>query len=209
MKYQAVFFDFDGVILDSVHVKTEAFAAMYRAYGPDMEKAVVRYHLDNGGVSRFEKFRYYQTKLLGEPATAEKLAELGEQFQSLVLEKVLKAPFIPGAFETLEQLRRRNIPAFVVSGTPDDEIQYIVSQRRLDKYFVEVHGSPTTKDALVLDIAERHQLRLADCLFCGDATTDYEAARKTGTAFLGIVQEGGNSPFPAGTPIKKSVSISC
>ena len=33
-KWQAVFFDFDGVILDSVDVKTQAFAAMFRAYGP-------------------------------------------------------------------------------------------------------------------------------------------------------------------------------
>jgi beta-phosphoglucomutase-like phosphatase (HAD superfamily) len=33
MRYQAIFFDFDGVILDSVHVKTEAFAAMFRKYG--------------------------------------------------------------------------------------------------------------------------------------------------------------------------------
>jgi beta-phosphoglucomutase-like phosphatase (HAD superfamily) len=40
MHYQAIFFDFDGVILDSVHVKTEAFAAMFRKYGPEIERAV-------------------------------------------------------------------------------------------------------------------------------------------------------------------------
>lgn len=207
MKPHAVFFDFDGVILDSVNLKTEAFAAMYSQYGPEIEKAVAQYHLENGGVSRFEKFKYYQAVLLGEPPTEEKLEALGEQFQGLVLEKVLKAPFIPGVLDTLEELKDKKIPSFVVSGTPDEEIKYIVSKRNLNKYFFEVHGSPTTKDALVLDIAKRHQLSLADCLFCGDATTDFYAAQKTGVPFLGIVQRGAVSPFPEVTEIKNSVLI--
>ena len=207
MKPQAVFFDFDGVILDSVNVKTEAFAAMYCQYGLHIEKAVAQYHLENGGVSRFKKFKYFQAVLLGKPPTEKKLEALGEQFQGLVLEKVLRAPFIPGALETLEELKDKKIPSFIVSGTPDEEIKYIVSTRNLDKYFLEVHGSPTTKDALVLDIAERHQLILADCLFCGDATTDFHAAQKTGVPFLGIVQRGEVSPFSEGTEIKNSVFI--
>ena len=40
-RWEAVFFDFDGVILDSVDVKTQAFADMFRQYGPEVERAVV------------------------------------------------------------------------------------------------------------------------------------------------------------------------
>jgi beta-phosphoglucomutase-like phosphatase (HAD superfamily) len=40
-RLQAVFFDFDGVILDSVDVKARAFSEMFRDYGPEVEKAVV------------------------------------------------------------------------------------------------------------------------------------------------------------------------
>ena len=40
-EYQAVFFDFDGVILDSVDVKTQAFADMYRPSGPKVDNAIV------------------------------------------------------------------------------------------------------------------------------------------------------------------------
>ena len=47
MQWQAVFFDFDGVILDSVNVKTHAFSQMFRKYGPEIEESVVRYHLEN------------------------------------------------------------------------------------------------------------------------------------------------------------------
>ncbi len=57
MKWQVVFFDFDGVILDSVDVKTKAFAKMFRHYGPEVEQVVVDYHLANGGVSQVQKIR--------------------------------------------------------------------------------------------------------------------------------------------------------
>ena len=35
---ESIFFDFDGVIADSVNVKTEAFAKMYESYGKEVKK---------------------------------------------------------------------------------------------------------------------------------------------------------------------------
>jgi len=51
----------------------------------------------------------------------EKLQQLSKEFSQIVLEKVLHAPFIAGALETLKDLQLKKIPAFVVSGTPEDE----------------------------------------------------------------------------------------
>ena len=48
---QAILFDFDGVIADSVHVKTEAFAKIYEPYGKEVVNRVVTHHIANGGVS--------------------------------------------------------------------------------------------------------------------------------------------------------------
>lgn len=197
--YQAVFFDFDGVILDSVNVKTEAFAAMFRQYGPDVEKAVVAYHLANGGVSRFKKFQYYYENLLGKSITQQELEVLGEEFSRLALQGVLDSPFIPGALETLRKLKNQNIPCFVASGTPDEEIKLIVEKRELSPYFIEVHGSPMKKSDIVTNIANNYDLSLPDCLFIGDAMTDYEAAKACGTKFMGIVEKGHKSPFPNNT----------
>jgi len=207
MNWQAVFFDFDGVILDSVDVKTRAFATMFRPYGPEVERAVVEYHLANGGVSRFKKFEYYYKLLLQKPITQDILEALGREFNQLAIEGVLAAPFIGGALETLKQLKQQSIPAFVVSGTPDEEIQIIVEKRNLGQYFVEVHGSPRKKEEIVQDISDRYGYRLGDCLFIGDATTDYEAARVCGTFFLGIVRDGERSPFLEGT--EGSGSVQC
>lgn len=203
MNYRAIFFDFDGVILDSVHVKTQAFAAIFSCYGPEIEKAVVDYHLSNGGVSRFKKFEYYYTYLLHKPLDQETMDDLGKQFNRLVLDKVLASPFIPGAGETLNQLKEHHIPAFVASGTPDEELKLIVEKKDLAEYFLEIHGSPRKKDDIILDIAKRYDYSLSQCLFIGDAMTDYKAAKATGTDFLGVVQNGQESPFPAGTWVKE------
>jgi len=205
--WQAVFFDFDGVILNSVDVKTQAFASMFRHYGPEVEKAVVDYHLANGGVSRFEKFKYYYTELLNKPVNQHILNALGTEFKRLVLKGVLEAPFISGAMETLKELKQKNIPAFVASGTPDEELKLIVEKRGLSPYFWEIKGSPQTKEAIISDIAKRFNFDLFQCLFIGDAMTDFKAAMICKMKFLGIVDDEKNSPFPEGTFVSTQVNI--
>jgi len=206
-KWQAVFFDFDGVILDSVNVKTEAFAQMFRSYGPEVEQAVVAYHLAHGGMSRFEKFRFYYNDILRMTVSEDELQALGENFSDLVLMKILAAPFVAGASETLTMLAAASVPAFVVSGTPDEEVKFIVEKRGLADYFREVHGSPRYKDEILRDIIGRWGYEPANCLFLGDAMTDYKAACAVGTRFLGIVPEDALSPFPDGTDV--STVICC
>jgi HAD superfamily hydrolase (TIGR01549 family) len=205
MKWQAVFFDFDGVILDSVHVKTEAFAQMFRQYGPNIERAVVEYHLEHGGISRFEKFKHYYNNLLHTPVSEDQLQTLGEEFSELVLAKILESPFVSGAQETLRELASERIPAFVVSGTPEEEVKSIVDNRGLSAFFQEVHGSPRVKDEILLDIIWRRGFVPARCLFIGDAMSDYKAARSVGTRFLGIMPKGEPSPFPSGTFVSSAV----
>lgn len=207
MKWQAVFFDFDGVILDSVHVKTEAFAKMYRQYGPDIEKKVVEYHLKNGGISRFEKFRYYYENLLNKDITEKELKQSGEVFTKLVLKGVLESPFIDGVMDTLKQLRNYKIPAYIVSGTPDDELDYIVKKKNLSYFFKEVHGSPRHKSEIINHILKDNNYKSDNCLFIGDAMSDHKAARETGVCFLGIVKDYEKSPFPKGTITSHSVKL--
>ena len=84
-----IFFDFDGVILDSINCKTQAFEAMYTKYGQEIANQVKRYHLENGGVSRFEKFRHWHKKHLGIEITNEQLNTLSEEFSNLVVDQVI------------------------------------------------------------------------------------------------------------------------
>lgn len=203
---QAVFFDFDGVILDSVAVKTAAFAEMYAGHGPEVQRAVVDYHLGHGGVSRHEKFRHFHENLLGQPMTEALMAELCAAFSELTLAKVMAAPFIPGARETLAALAVRGIPAFVASGTPQKELEAIAQARLGDGVFAEVHGSPRTKERIVRDVLARHGLAPGRCVFVGEALTDWRAASECGVPFLGVAGPSGH-PFPVGTAVVSALSL--
>lgn len=57
-------FDFDGVIKDSINVKTKAFLKIYEKEGQEIAQQVKKYHLNNGGVTRIKKFQYYEKILL-------------------------------------------------------------------------------------------------------------------------------------------------
>lgn len=207
MNWEAVFFDFDGVILDSVDVKTKAFAKMFREYGPEVEKRVVEYHLNNGGVSRFDKFKYYYEEILNKPVNEETIKRLSKQFSNLVVGEILASPFISGAKECLESLKKNKIPCYVVSATPHEEINLIAEKRDLKKYFKEVHGSPRKKWEICREIKNRKDYDPLNCLFVGDAMSDYEAARRNGIRFLGIVKDDKASPFPDDTPVSSVVTV--
>lgn len=180
----AVVLDFDGVILESTEIKTETFAALYAEQGPAIVAAVVRHHLDNLGISRFEKFAWISEHLLGRPLAAAEREALGRRFAELVRDRVLAAPFVPGAEEALTTLAARGLPLVIASGTPEDELRWIVARRGLAGLFRGVHGAPRGKPEILREVLAELALAPGEVLFVGDGTTDHDAARATGVAFL-------------------------
>ena len=73
---KGIIFDFDGVIAESVNVKTQAFKKIYQQYGNEVVSEVIKHHLSNGGISRFEKFKLYHKKFLGKQLSEEQLVKL-------------------------------------------------------------------------------------------------------------------------------------
>ncbi|PIE17606.1 MAG: haloacid dehalogenase [Proteobacteria bacterium] len=207
MHWQAFFFDFDGVILDTTQIKTAAFAAMYEDHGPEIVARVVAYHREHGGISRMLKLRHFEETILGRELDGARLEELAADFSQRVLEQVLAAPPIPGAIETLESLAAGGSPVFVVSGTPRDELQRVIDGRGLGRLFTEVHGSPPLKPAILAEILERRGFDRARCLFLGDALTDQRAAEGAQMAFLGIEPPDDPHLFAPGTAVSRRVFV--
>ncbi len=195
LKYDAIIFDFDGVLVESVDVKTQAFASMYMEYGQEIVEKVVAYHLKHCGVSRFNKFRYYEEVLLEKKLDAEKEKTLGEFFSKLVIDAVVAAPWVPGAKEFLDRYSN-DISLFVASGTPNDEIKEIVEKRGMSNYFISVHGTPDKKAEIINGICDRHGFDRKRVLMVGDANADYEGAQLANVRFLGRCQHR-ESLFPS------------
>lgn len=185
-KKKALIFDFDGVLADSVEVKTAAFAELYKPYGQTVMKQVIDHHRANGGMSRFEKFRHYHPEFLGKEINDEKVDRLSREFSIMVVNKVINSPEIPGATGFLEKYCKEKI-CCVNSGTPEVEIREIVRKRRWDHFFQKVYGSPETKFNNLNKIVEAYSgLNENDFLFFGDALSDLNAAVKAGIDFIGI-----------------------
>ncbi len=183
---EVLVFDFDGVLVDSVEVKTDAFAELYRSYGQDVMDRVVAHHRANGGMTRFEKFRHYHQAFLGLDITEEEVERLSGEFSNIVVNKVVNASEIPGAIDFLKKWYQEKI-CFVNSATPEDEIRDIVKQRRWDHFFVKVYGAATSKFENLNKIIETHpEFNKEDFLFFGDAMSDLNAAVKAGVDFIGI-----------------------
>ena len=195
--WQAIIFDFDGVVVESGDIKTQAFGNLYRAYGETVMTAVMQYHSANGGMSRYQKFHYFQQYLLEKPPlTADEEQQLDRLFSELVVEAVIASETVRGAAELIRKEAAR-IPLFIASGTPETELSTIVKRRGLAPYFTAVHGSPTPKQILISDILSSHALSPERVLMIGDALIDYQSAQMNKIAFLGRVRPGDDNPFPA------------
>lgn len=179
----AVAFDFDGVLVDSVEVKTDAFADLYRTESEEFRAAVVAHHEAHGGVSRHEKIRHYERLRTGLPADFTRVDQLADEFASSVKNRVIAAREIRGAGELLARLSGL-LPLFVCSGTPEVELREIVAARGLSEHFDGVYGSPSDKASMLRAIADSLGCETGQILLFGDSTTDSDAASKSGARFF-------------------------
>ena len=196
--YEAIFFDFDGVLVESTALKIGAFETLYAEHGLDIVSRVMNYIKGREGISRVEKIKHAHKEFLGVDLTETELSELAIKFATIVEDEVVACPWVPGAGDLLSGLSSK-LPLFVVTGTPDGEIQRIVDRRNMRHLFTSVHGSPPRKPPIVRELLIKYDLTPGHCLFVGDALFDYETAMETGLDFVGRICGHLPDPFPEGT----------
>ena len=172
---KGIIFDFDGVISESLEVKSKAFEEIYKPYGRDIVKKVLEHHESNGGVSRYEKFSFYHNFFLNKNITKKEISILSKNFSTLVVEKVIDAAYVPGALEYIKK-SFSNYQLFISTGTPLEEIKIILNKKNIRKYFKEVFGSPLNKTTHINIIMKKYNLNPSQLVFFGDSNTDLEAA---------------------------------
>ena len=177
-----VFWDFDGVIKDSVDVKTRAFSSLFLPYGIEVAKQVRAHHEANGGVSRFEKIPLY-LEWAGLSVTEDRVNTFCRRFSDLVLQAVIESPWVPGAKEYLMKFHQTQY-FVLVSATPEAEIQQIIKRLGIAHYFREVYGAPRHKADSIAAVLSRGDCDKTNALMVGDAETDLLAAKANDIPFL-------------------------
>ena len=185
---KAIIFDFDGVIVESLDIKTNAFAKLFEHESEDVIKKVIDYHLKNAGVSRYEKIKYIYKEILNRPLADEVFQMLCDRFANLVVNSVVMAPYVKGAKEFLENYASR-YKNFVISATPQKEIEDIIYKRNIKQFFKKIYGSPTKKIDAVKDILTKEDISSDGAVYIGDAISDYIAARDNSVNFIARINK--------------------
>ena len=196
---QAILFDFDGVLCECMNVKTEAFVELFKSYGDELVKKVVKHHIENGGISRYTKIRTYYGDFLGKPITEEEVNEIAEEFSKLVVEKVIASDYVKGAKEFLEKYYKK-IDLYVISGAPQEELDLIVNERGMRKYFKGVYGTPTVKPVHFKRIISENNYDIEKVVYIGDSLSDMKNALEVNLPFLGRITEENEGFFPENIP---------
>ncbi|CAM1348092.1 HAD family hydrolase [Tenacibaculum insulae] len=193
LKIKYIFFDFDGVLAESVDVKTQAFRELYMDYGVMFANKVVEHHKLNGGVSRYEKIKIYNGDWLKQEVTKELIEKYASRFSDLVVNGVVNSQEVKGTTEFLE--KSGEYKKYIITGTPTKEIIPILKKRNMYDFFDKACGSPQKKGYWVNKILNEENINSINCIFIGDAYADYEAAVNNKITFVLRETEDGKNVF--------------
>lgn len=193
---KAIFLDFDGVIVQSLALKADAFAKLFEEFGTEVVKKVLKHHLENGSITRYEKICYYYSEFLNKELTDDELNKIADSFSSIVLEKIIALPFVDGVIEFLEK-NHKDIALYIISATPQFELDIIVKKKGISKYFKGIYGTTGSKIDIFNKIIRENRYDKKNVIYVGDCLSDYDIAKETGITFIGCVIN--KSPFPKET----------
>ena len=150
--YRTWIFDCDGVLLDSNHVKTEAFRELALPYGEKIADELVVYHQRTGGQSRFVKVRHLHERLLGRTPTAAEIEAEASRYGEIVRDRLVRCTVVPGARDLLARLPATS-RKYVVSGGLESEVSWVLESHGLAAWFDGIYGSPRRKDEIFPNFA--------------------------------------------------------
>lgn len=183
--YHSVVLDNDGVIMDSNAAKTDSFAKALEGEKKELIDEFISYHKAFGGVSRFEKIKYFYSTIKKEKNYLCSVEKTLQKYAYFSKNALLSAKLIPGIEDFLKLLKKHNKSVYVVSGGDQKELIEVYTQRDLMKYFTMVNGSPKSKDDILEQLNNNSKLSYP-AIYFGDAKLDYLTATKYDLDFVFI-----------------------
>ncbi len=170
-KYNYFIFDFDGVVKESVELKSKAYCELFSKYESAIP-FIKNHHLENGGVSRYTKIPLYLSfcKLDQSPELVENYLI---KFSNLVKKLVINSDWVPGILEFLNRIQDKK-KIYIVSATPEKEMRKIIKNISLDIPFLNIYGSPNSKIKNIKKFVKKEFKK--EYIFFGDSLSDASAA---------------------------------
>jgi HAD superfamily hydrolase (TIGR01549 family) len=188
-KIQTLFWDFDGVIMNSNAVRDRGFEEVLKEYPQPEIDALMDFHRRNGGLSRYVKFRHFFEDIRGERITEAEIKIWASRFSEIMMQTLIKPDLL--IEETVDFIKANALKytMHIVSGSDQTELRHICKSLDIAQYFLSIHGSPTPKNNLVADLLEEKSYNKSTCLLIGDSRNDFEAAQVNTILFMGYGNE--------------------
>lgn len=180
-----ILWDFDGVILNSMPIREYGFKTVLKNYPKKEVEKLLKFHRENGGLSRYVKFRYFFEEILEEDLSDERLGRFTTQYSEIMREKLCQREFLITETVNFIDENQSKYKMHIVSGSDEKELQYLCEQLQISHFFESITGSPTPKVELVSSLIEKYDYNTIELCLIGDSRNDFEAAQFNGIDFYG------------------------
>lgn len=184
-----VFWDFDGVILNSNSVRDLGFERVLSEYPRNQVEELLAFHRENGGLSRYVKFRHFFEAIRGEEVGDDDIRLFANRF-SEIMKKLLndKSLLFDETLDIAKEVKGK-VNQFITSGSDQNELRFLAKQLEISSLFDGIYGSPVPKTSHIANLIENNQYNAKKCLIVGDSINDYQAAVDNEIGFVSF-----NSP---------------
>ena len=187
---QAMIFDLDGTLIDTVYAHVFAWQRALAESGMAIEGWRIHRRIGmSGGL-----FTRAVARELGRELAGAEVEVLRERHGELFGQMLPEPRPLPGALDLLQALQNAGIPFGIATSGQRPEIDRSLEVLGVgpEVVVVERHQVAHAKPApdLLLVCQERMRVRREDCCMVGDAVWDLLAARRAGMASVGLLSGG-------------------
>lgn len=181
---KTIIWDFDGVIVESNHIREEGFREVLSRFPQEQVEQLLHFHNQNGGLSRYVKFRHFFEEIRGEVVSEEEVQAYAQRFSAIMLD-LMKDPSLLIPLTTkfiINNYAKYNM--HIASGSDQKELRHLCYELNIAQYFKTIEGSPTPKSEIVKNLIGYSRYNVQETLLIGDAINDFNAASLNGIHFL-------------------------
>lgn len=177
MKYEYIFWDFNGTILDDVSLCLDILNSMLSKRGKEKVSLDKYRH-----IFTFPIIEYY--KKAGLTFEIESFSDMAVEFINIYQPNSLKCSLYEDIIDAFEYIKRLGIKQILLSASEKDNLLEQVNHFNINKYFYSILGLDNihakSKIAIGKDYVKKNNINKEKCLMIGDTLHDYELANELG-----------------------------
>ena len=185
LDFDIIFWDFDGVIINSDEIRRSAFENSLKEYKKEDVNSLISFHNQNGGLSRYVKFKYFFKEILNQKLTDNQLNKLLFTYSDFCMKHL-------GERKNLNSSALRFIKRYfkkkkfhIASGSDNFELNKLCNQLEISDFFISISGSPEPKEKIIQRVIKENGYSNDIICLIGDSINDYDAANYNEISFFG------------------------